>query len=96
MDAIAPPAGRIAAPAYTWQKTLSQVRAYVYRDSAHAYDRAATAWAFNASMPAPPPRPAHDAGDSRGTTPLKYRSSGRMFTARDAPFASRTASRLPR
>src|SRR5581483_7783756 len=78
------------APPYTWHAVVSQVLAYEYRPpssppSASAYERAATACALSASTPDPPPLSAHDAGDSRGTTPRRYCSSDTVLIVRLAP-----------
>src|SRR5215813_1709442 len=72
--ALGPPsirltAARNPAPAYTWHDCVSHVLAYVYRFCERPYERAATAWARKAFIPAPPASPPHDAGISRGTTP---------------------------
>src|SRR5690348_9130399 len=60
------PAGSRTAPRYTWQAVVS------HREPvAAAYERAATAWAFSASMPRPPPRSPQAPDISCETTPRR-------------------------
>src|SRR5207302_2004070 len=84
-EATPPPGGCTVTPPYIWQLVVSQVLAYGQRLSASAYERAATAWARSAFMPAPPPIPPHDAGDSCGTTPRRYDSTSNRLTVRGEP-----------